>query len=116
MLVTAFVLRVLVALTPDIEIDGLGTALLVALLVVAVGYGTGLARSVMPALSFWLAIVYSCVSNILAVVIAAAVLPGVRARGPASLVSLGVLLTFLNVALAYGWQAARGAGILSVAG
>ena len=48
-------------------------------------------------------------------VCAAAVVSGVRIRAFSGVLCLGVLLTFVTLALGYGWQLAAGAGILSAA-
>ena len=110
-LVLTLCVQMFAAILPGIEVDGRVPAATVAAALVTVGNLTSRFAAPLPMSLLASTIVYGCVGNVIAVSIAAAILPGVRVKAMTSVVMLGLLVTTATVAIPLCWKLAADAGV-----
>lgn len=111
MLVLTLCVQMLAAILPGIEVDGRVPAATVAAALVTVGNLTARFAVPLPIPLMASTLVYGCVGNVIAVAVAAAILPGVRVKALTSVVALGLLVTMATVAIPLCWKLAADAGV-----
>jgi putative membrane protein len=113
LLLTAVLLQVLAAVVPGLEFDSLGATLAAALVIAVVGWGTGmLYLAAALQLPGWAFVIIEIGINMISLLFASAVVPGMQLSG-AAVVITGVMLTVLDHAIpilvSLAQQGARGA-------
>jgi hypothetical protein len=111
LLVLALCVQMFAAIIPGIEVDGRVPALSVAAALVTMGNLITRFAMPLPIPALASSLVYACVGNVVAVSVAAAVLPGVRVKAMTSVIVLGLLVTTATMAIPYGWRLASDAGV-----
>jgi len=114
--VGAFFLKVIATVIPGIEIEDMAAALqAVILMAVVQNVLMFVSTSLVPGAVLnngWFTPLYSCVTTVIALALAAMVVAGIRIEGPVGVVLAGVLLTALSIGLRYGLQSARASGLV----
>jgi hypothetical protein len=111
LLVFSLCVQMFAAVIPGIEVDGRVPALSVAAALVTMGNLLTRFAVPLPIPALASSLVYGCIGNVVAVCVAAAVLPGVRVKAMTSVIALGLLMTTATMAVPYGWKLASEAGV-----
>ena len=109
LLVTAAFLKMLETALPDLEIDGWLPALMVAAVLPLVGLALALLTSPLAPLvggSPWVGWAFRIGMSTLALALAFAAIPGIKASGVATIVA-SIALAVFNAALGFGLEAVR---------
>ena len=109
LLVTAAFLKMIETALPDLEIDGWLPAIMVAAVLPLVGLALGLLTSPLAPLvagSPWVGWAFRIGMSTLALALAFAAVPGIKASGVTTIVA-SIALAVFNAALGFGLDAAR---------